>query len=41
MLDIKWIRDNPTALDAGLKKRNHAPVAAQLLKFSLGDPEVA
>ena len=25
MFDIKWIRDNPDAFDAGLKKRNIAP----------------
>ena len=28
MLDIKWIRDNPEALDAALAKRGAAPQAA-------------
>ena len=25
MFDIKWIRDNPDAFDAGLRKRGVAP----------------
>ena len=31
MFDIKWIRDNPEAFDAGLKKRGLAPEAARLI----------
>jgi seryl-tRNA synthetase len=31
MLDIKWIRDNPAALDAALLKRNAAPQSAALI----------
>ena len=31
MLDLKWIRENPEALDAGLAKRGAAPLAQQLL----------
>ena len=31
MLDIKWIRTNPDALDAGLKKRQKDPIAQQLI----------
>ncbi len=31
MHDIRWIRDNPEAFDAGLKKRGLAPLAAALL----------
>jgi seryl-tRNA synthetase len=31
MLDIKWIRENPAALDAALSKRNAAPQAEALL----------
>jgi seryl-tRNA synthetase len=31
MLDIKWIRDNPEALDEALKKRSAEPMAATLL----------
>jgi seryl-tRNA synthetase len=31
MLDIKWIRDNPQALDAALARRNAEPLAAQLI----------
>ena len=31
MFDIKWIRDNPEAFDAGLKKRGLTPLAAKLL----------
>lgn len=35
MLDIKWIRENPDQLDAGLKKRNKPPCAAQLIELDL------
>ncbi len=31
MLDIKWIRDNPDALDAALARRGAEPVAASVL----------
>ena len=31
MFDIKWIRDNAEAFDAGLKKRGLAPQAAELI----------
>ena len=31
MFDIKWIRDNPAAFDAGLKKRGLAPLSAELI----------
>ncbi len=31
MFDIKWIRDNPDAFDAGLKKRGLSPLAAELI----------
>jgi seryl-tRNA synthetase len=31
MHDIKWIRDNPDAFDAGLKRRGLAPLSASLL----------
>lgn len=31
MLDLKWIRDNPAALDAALARRGAAPVAAAVL----------
>src|ERR1700719_3063476 len=31
MHDIKWIRDNPEAFDAGLKRRGLAPSSASLL----------
>jgi seryl-tRNA synthetase (EC 6.1.1.11) len=33
VLDIKWIRDNPTVLDAGLKKRGLEPRAQQLINL--------
>ena len=33
MLDIKWIRDNPEALDAALKDRGAAPLSAELLRL--------
>ncbi|MFY8099513.1 MAG: serine--tRNA ligase, partial [Allorhizobium sp.] len=31
MLDIKWIRDNPEALDAALAKRGAEPLSASLI----------
>ncbi len=31
MFDIKWIRDNPEAFDAGLAKRGLKPLAAELI----------
>jgi seryl-tRNA synthetase len=31
VFDIKWIRDNPDAFDAGLKKRGLSPLAAELI----------
>jgi seryl-tRNA synthetase len=34
MLDIKWIRENPAALDAALEKaRGRAPVCNSLLRW--------
>ncbi|MBR0555806.1 serine--tRNA ligase [Ciceribacter sp. L1K23] len=33
MLDIKWIRDNPEALDAALAKRGAQPLAAALISL--------
>jgi seryl-tRNA synthetase len=33
MHDIKWIRDNPQAFDAGLKRRGLAPLSAALLSI--------
>jgi seryl-tRNA synthetase len=33
MFDIKWIRDNPTAFDAGLKARGLAPLSGELIKL--------
>ncbi|MDX5592820.1 serine--tRNA ligase [Pseudovibrio sp. SPO723] len=33
MFDIRWIRENPEAFDAGLKARDHEPRAAQLLEL--------
>ena len=33
MLDIKWIRDNPDALDAALGLRGAAPMAAQIIEL--------
>ena len=33
MLDIRWIRDNPEALDAALKKRGAEPESASLIKL--------
>jgi len=31
MFDIKWIRENPDAFDAGLARRKHEPLSAQLI----------
>ena len=31
MFDIKWIRDNAQAFDAGLAKRGLAPLSAELM----------
>ena len=31
VFDIKWIRDNPAAFDAGLAKRGLAPLSAELI----------
>src|ERR1700744_3480050 len=31
MLDLKWIRENPDALDAALARRHALPVAASVL----------
>ena len=31
MFDIKWIRDNPEAFDAGLSKRGLTAMAGQLI----------
>jgi seryl-tRNA synthetase len=33
VFDIKWIRDNPDAFDAGLKRRGLQPMSAQLLEL--------
>ena len=33
MFDIKWIRDNPAAFDAGLARRGLAPQSADVLKL--------
>lgn len=33
MLDIRWIRDNPQALDEALKKRGAAPESARLIEL--------
>jgi len=33
VFDIKWIRDNPAAFDAGLKRRGLEPMSAQLLEL--------
>ncbi len=33
MHDIRFIRENPAAFDAGLKKRNLSPLAAELLEI--------
>jgi len=32
MHDIRFIRENPAAFDAGLKKRNLAPLSAGILE---------
>ena len=31
MLDIKWIRENPEALDAALKKRGAEPLSTSVI----------
>jgi seryl-tRNA synthetase len=33
MLDIKWIRENPAALDAALKRRHAEPLANEIVKL--------
>ena len=33
MHDIRFIRDNPQAFDAGLRKRNLAPLSIELLEI--------
>jgi seryl-tRNA synthetase len=33
MLDIKWIRENPQALDAALKRRHAEPLSAEVVKL--------
>ena len=33
MHDIRFIRENPGAFDAGLKKRNLAPLSAEILEI--------
>ena len=33
MLDIKWIRENPQALDAALKRRHAEPLSAEIVKL--------
>ena len=33
MHDIRFIRENPAAFDAGLRKRNLAPLSAELLEI--------
>ena len=33
MHDIKWIRENPDAFDAGLKRRGMQPSSASLLSI--------
>src|SRR6476660_7779690 len=33
MHDIRFIRDTPAAFDAGLKKRNLAPLSAEILEI--------
>ena len=33
MFDIRWIRDNPAAFDAGLAKRGLAPLSAKLIEI--------
>ncbi len=39
MLDIKWIRDNPDAFDAGLLRRGGSPEAGRLLELDRGRRE--
>jgi seryl-tRNA synthetase len=33
MFDLKWIRENPDAFDAGLKRRNAEPLSARILEL--------
>ncbi len=33
MLDLKWIRDHPDDLDAGLRRRGHPPMSAKVLEL--------
>ena len=33
MLDLKWIRENPTDFDAGLARRRLPPTSAEVLKL--------
>lgn len=33
MFDLKWIRDNPEAFDAGLARRGHAAASKEILKL--------
>ena len=33
MLDIKWIRENPQALDAALAKRGNEPASSRLIEL--------
>ena len=33
MFDLKWVRDNPEAIDAGLAKRGLEPVASKILEL--------
>lgn len=33
MFDIKWIRENAEAFDAGLRRRGHTPLSASLLEL--------
>ncbi len=33
MFDVKWIRDNPDAFDAGLDRRGLAPLSARLIEL--------
>ena len=33
MFDLKWIRDNPDAFDAGLKRRNAEPLSSKILEL--------
>ena len=40
MLDIRWIRDNPQALDEALKKRGAAPESAALIELDEASKKV-